>query len=515
LPDGAADVLAAFVVNTYATHACALPFSPRLIISAPGANSGKTSLLRLLAYLCRNAEPASEITVASFFRLADEMSDPWHRQLLKTMLIDECDHHMTPRAGTRNALVAAINAGHNRTAAVIKRVETIAKVRDVVRYNVFAPVALAGIGDFAPPTLKTRSFIIRLKPKMRHEQVEEFIPDLHGPALRALRAEIAQMVIDLKDTIRECRPVLDRDLLNNRAHDNAATLLKIAESIGPICAARVRAGIKALTRGEVLDQNALLLGDIASIINDPEIKVGEPSRPITEGAYVFSADLCALLVELYPDRDAYQGFNPARLATMLRAFDIEPEQKRRGKQVLRAYRRDAFQEWFVRYGFADIADAKEPQVEGSDVAPEDAIGAAFSRQEEPLTPPLPVAATPLHQLFPNAHHARWARGDKRKGDRLRDAADAAIEAGKFDADAVAFTSALFWLIETRDGQRLWASMNGGTELELWRIKTPGLVADNANSAIVINETKTLDLPQCDYERYRSLVSRARRLVLNA
>jgi len=107
-------------------------------------------------------------------------------------------------------------------------------------------------------------------------------------------------------------------------------------------------------------------------------------------------------------------------------------------------------------------------------------------------PKRPKATTLLPDAFRNAHHARWARGDKRKGDRLRDAANGAIEAGTFDADDVAFTSALFWLIEKRDGQRLWASMNGGTELELWPIKTPGLVADNANSAIVINETKTLD-----------------------
>ena len=58
-------------------------------------------------------------------------------------------------------------------------------------------------------------------------------------------------------------------------------------------------------------------------------------------------------------------------------------------------------------------------------------------------------------------------------------------------------------------------MNGGTELELWPIKTPGLMADNAKSAIIINATKTLDLTQCDYERYRSLVNRARRVVLSA
>lgn len=53
--------------------------------------------------------------------------------------------------------------------------------------------------------------------------------------------------------------------MNNRAHDNAKTLLKVAEPIEPKCAERVRAAIKALTRGDVLDQNALLIGDIAAL----------------------------------------------------------------------------------------------------------------------------------------------------------------------------------------------------------------------------------------------------------
>jgi len=47
----------------------------------------------------------------------------------------------------------------------------------VVPYLIFGPVALSGIGDFGPATIKSRSFIFKLKPKLAHEQVEDFIPD--------------------------------------------------------------------------------------------------------------------------------------------------------------------------------------------------------------------------------------------------------------------------------------------------------------------------------------------------
>src|SRR5215469_12629586 len=68
LPDGAAEVLSLWVFSTYALHACNLPFAPRVMITAPGANSGKTTLLDLLTYLVRHPEPTSDITPASLYR---------------------------------------------------------------------------------------------------------------------------------------------------------------------------------------------------------------------------------------------------------------------------------------------------------------------------------------------------------------------------------------------------------------------------------------------------------------
>jgi hypothetical protein len=169
LPEGAAELLALWVIMTYALHACDLRFAVRIIITAPGANSGKTTLLDLLTYLVRRPDPTSDITPASFFRSLNDR---------KCLLIDECDHNLPSRAGTRNQMVQMINAGHKRTSAVIHRLENLKTAQGTVkvtrRYPIFAPVAMAGIGDFAPPTIKTRSFIVKLKRKMVGEEVGGF-----------------------------------------------------------------------------------------------------------------------------------------------------------------------------------------------------------------------------------------------------------------------------------------------------------------------------------------------------
>ena len=365
LPEGAAEVLALWVIHSYAVHVSALPFAVRIIITAPGPDSGKTTLVELLVYLVRRPEPVSDLTDASFFRLGVVVAPSWLASsrpgLPPTVLIDEADR-LLPSRESRHPIISKINGGHKKTSAIVNRVETIAKEKVTVRYSVFFPVALAGIGDFAPTTVKTRSFIIKLKRKMAAERVEAFIPSEHAPRFRELREQILRWVLDNANAMRAARPVLDADLYNNRSADNATTLLMIAETIGPNCAKRSRAAIRALTRGDVVDQNGMLLGDLASLLTDPEIKIGDPPAPLGDKDFLLSSDLCALLREHFPHRELYAGFTQARLASMLSTFDIEPEQKRHGSHVLRGYRRKPFNEWMIRYGLIDVGVAEDPKV---------------------------------------------------------------------------------------------------------------------------------------------------------
>jgi len=305
LAEGAAEVLALWVISTYALHACNLLFAVRLMITASGANSGKTTLLDLLTYLVRHPEPTSDITPASLYRSLNAV---------KCVLLDEADNNLPSRAGTRNQLIQMINSGHKRATAVVIRTETVKTPSGTVqvnrRYPIFAQVAMAGIGSFAPNTTRSRCFEIRLKRKMAHEQVESFIPDEHAPIMRELRAKNHRFVADNKQAIRDCRPAMDRDLLHNRQRDNAGVLLQIADILGGQVPTRAREAIKAITRGDVQDAHELLLEDIASILLDPTVifkyaGAGQPNnmRRIGWNNTVFSSDLCDLLVQYFPQRE--------------------------------------------------------------------------------------------------------------------------------------------------------------------------------------------------------------------
>ena len=128
----------------------------------------------------------------------------------KCVLLDEADHNLPSRAGTRNELIQMINSGHKRATAVVIRTESVKTTDGTVRVNrrypIFAPVAMAGIGTFAPNTTRSRCYEIRLKRKMAHETVESFIPDEHAAMMRELRMRIHKFVLDNRDAIRNCRP---------------------------------------------------------------------------------------------------------------------------------------------------------------------------------------------------------------------------------------------------------------------------------------------------------------------
>jgi hypothetical protein len=356
--------------------------------------------------------------------------------------------------------------------------------------------------------------------------------------MRELRSKIHRFVRDNKDPIRESRPELDRELINNRQRDNATMLLQIADTIGPRCGERAREAIKRITGGDILDANEMLLGDIASILTDPEIVVGDPAKPIGAGNCVFSGDLCDLIGQYFPHREAYVGFTQARLAAMLSRFDIAPEPrcKRRGKSVLHWYRRDAFDEWFVRYGLVEPADETvvDPMPEGAadDISAEPAtplpkeadcssVAAADANvatgcettgdgRSNPPTPGQPPEPEPVADAYPNAKVVEPKRGDKKRLDRLRRAVDAFVRKGRVQPENVVFVSSDIWIVRNDNGCSL-ARINGSDELSLLRIEPPGLVAHN-DEGVIVNGEVTLSLTETDYMRVRPLVNKARKVI---
>ncbi len=142
LPSGAPDALALMVAHFHCYRA--FLHTPRLIFQAAEKGCGKTTALEVTASLSPCPFMAENMTTAVPFRLAG-------LQRL-TVILDECDTWLPGNEAMRGIL----NAGH-RYGGAVPRCEG----RSIREYNVFAPVALAGIGALHE-TLQDRSIVIHL-----------------------------------------------------------------------------------------------------------------------------------------------------------------------------------------------------------------------------------------------------------------------------------------------------------------------------------------------------------------
>src|SRR5439155_10936888 len=122
LPDGAADVLALWCAHAHGFSI--FPCSPRLNISSPEKNCGKTTLRDVVSVLVPRALLAENLSVAVLFRVI-EQHEP-------TVLADECDTWLRDNEELRGML----NAGHRRGGQALR---CEGESNEVRAFNVFAP----------------------------------------------------------------------------------------------------------------------------------------------------------------------------------------------------------------------------------------------------------------------------------------------------------------------------------------------------------------------------------------
>ncbi len=114
LPDGAAAVLALWVVHAHAHDAASI--SPILGLISPVKRCGKTTALSIVQALSPRALPAANITAAALFRVVEKWSP--------TVLIDEADTFLRDNDELRGVL----NSGHNRATAFVVRTVSVRQV---------------------------------------------------------------------------------------------------------------------------------------------------------------------------------------------------------------------------------------------------------------------------------------------------------------------------------------------------------------------------------------------------
>jgi hypothetical protein len=269
-------------------------YTPRLALQSPVPHAGKTTVLRVLRALVPDPELLIDPTPATLFRM---MGDPH-----KTFLLDEADNVRIERQ-----LLAILNHGHQKGGTVPRVMQG-----EVVKWPVFAPVTLAGIGTL-PPALISRSIVVhmhRAEPNARitrldinNESQMRELELIHGEAV----AWAAQVNLNTD-------PKMPAGF-KGRKGDKWRVLFAIADSQDRGDIAR-----KAATKFDVSEAhiNELLIIDTRKI------------RDLMKTKGVPSADLVEQLLRLEDcehDWSEFKGIRPltpSSLAHVLRAFQINP-----------------------------------------------------------------------------------------------------------------------------------------------------------------------------------------------
>mgnify|MGYP001306783244 CR=1 FL=1 len=324
LPDGAADALALWCAHTHVYDA--FECSPRLNVSSPDKQCGKTTLREVVSLFVRRPVLAENLTVAVLFRLIESKKP--------TVLADECDSWLRDNEELRGIL----NSGHRRGGKSYRCQGDNYAVR---AFDVFAPVVLCGIGSL-PGTLHDRSIEVALK-RAKHGESRQRFDSRRTQREQELCRKLARFCADNRATLEASDPTLPPGAYN-RVADNWRPLLAIAEVAGgdwPRRAATAVAKLHSRKDTDAQGIGVMLLADIRQVLRE-----GHPAR-------IFSKDLIAALIGMTdrPWLEAHRGraINENWLARQLRSFDVRPKDIRMGENHAKGYEAADFVEPFERY----------------------------------------------------------------------------------------------------------------------------------------------------------------------
>lgn len=324
LPSGAADVLALWCAHAHVYDA--FTCSPRLNITSPEKQCGKTTLRDVLAELVPRPLLTENLTVAVLFRLVEA-----HKP---TVLADECDAWLRDNEELRGLL----NSGHRRGGMVYRCQGDGHEVR---AFNVFAPAILCGIGSL-PGTIRDRSIEICLK-RAKLGEVRARFDSRHTLREQELRRKLARFCDDNRTSLETCDPTLPHGVYNRLA-DNWRPLFAIAEAAGGNWPQRAATALTLLTKEndrEALGIGVMLLADIQRVFEEANAE------------RIFSKTLvqrlCAMTDRPWLESHRGKAISERWLAQQLHSFDIAPRTLRINEDRLKGYVMSQFTDAFERY----------------------------------------------------------------------------------------------------------------------------------------------------------------------
>jgi hypothetical protein len=304
-------------VHQHATH------SPKLLITSPEPDSGKTTLCGLLSFLTPRALSCVEISEAVLFRSIERWTP--------TLIVDEADTLLVNNDGLR----AVVNASWTRGAVVPR---CIGDDHVPHAFPTFCPQVIGMKGKKLPNTTLTRCLVVELKRKLRDDCVEYF-NGLDDAELRTLRQQALRWSLDRGDELKDAKPEMSEQFYN-RLGDNYRMLFAIAELAGGDWLGEARAAAGRLSGViDVTSRNVRLLAAIKEAFGTLEA--------------ISSASLVgALTADVTAEWTDWKGGKPitqTQLSRALGTFQIGPKQVRINTVQVRGYERAHFEDAWKRY----------------------------------------------------------------------------------------------------------------------------------------------------------------------
>ncbi|MFF2352474.1 DUF3631 domain-containing protein [Kitasatospora sp. NPDC058115] len=240
--------------------------TPRLALLSPEPQSGKTRVLEIAQTIVPNPMVTNDISASALFRSisGDDAGRP-------TILWDEVDTVFGPKAAGAEDLRGLINSGYRRTGGVTRSVRE-GDTHKVVKFPVYAALALAGIGDL-PDTIMGRSIVIRMRRRAPNEKVEPFRERIHVPEGHVLRDRLAAWADAVREKVDGAWPEMPEGV-NDRPADVWEPLLAVAEAAGGHWPKRARAACLHMVKAaQDTDSGSLgirLLTDVRAIFDGAE-----------------------------------------------------------------------------------------------------------------------------------------------------------------------------------------------------------------------------------------------------
>jgi Protein of unknown function (DUF3631) len=348
---------------TASTHAIdAVDYCPYLHITSPLPECGKSRLLEILETIVANPWHTGRVTAAVLMRKIDKEHP--------TLLLDESDSAFNGADPQYSeALRGLLNLGFHRRGKASVCVGQGANI-GYKDFSVFGPKAIAGIGRL-PATVESRSIPIALKRRMKSELLKKW-RDREGWAEgAAIRERIAAVMATKLDALHHARPRMP-DGLSDRAEDVLEPLFAIADLAGgewptPVREAALALMGQAARTAREADQHLSLelLADLQLIL------AADDADPEFIGTQVMLDGLKTLEDRPWPAfGKTEKPITSHALSKLLKTFEIRPSGRVRvgGGKPVAAYRRDGFQDAFLRYLGFDLEHRNNANKPGPETA---------------------------------------------------------------------------------------------------------------------------------------------------